>query len=68
MGLVVGTFIILYHAPRWGAGFLGPSFRWVRLSLRSSLPTGYPHCGPEGNNLSLCSACRKSWQGALALC
>ncbi|SRR6266545_926674 len=31
------------HAPCWGAMRRGSSARWVRLSLRSRLPTGYLH-------------------------
>ena len=31
------------HAPRLGRGQVLLTDRWVRLSRRSSLPTGYPH-------------------------
>src|SRR6059036_1452908 len=31
------------HAPRWGAMRWGSLARWVRLSLRLRLPTGYLH-------------------------
>ena len=40
----------LRHAPRRGAETLRWRDRWVRLSLRASLPTGYLHWPLQGRS------------------